>query len=79
MTASECNQSGTCDASDDLALGEEVVELTLLVLRSHYWALGGVAKEKGVTVAWLLRQMIRDYLACETGSVRKPTASRENG
>ena len=49
--------------AEGLVAGGEVVALTLLLLRDHLVALERMADAEGITVARLLRQVIRDYLA----------------
>jgi hypothetical protein len=48
------------------AAGVEVVELALLLPRGQLSALERLAVTRGVTVARLLRQVIREYLARES-------------
>lgn len=49
--------------AEGIVAGEEVAELTLLLLHDHLVALERTADAEGITVARLLRQVIRDYLA----------------
>lgn len=57
------------DSSDRNAEGVEaladegVVELFLLVTRGHFAGLERAARQEGITIARLLRRLIRDYLA----------------
>lgn len=61
MIPSERNPETTSGWAND----REVVELTFLLLRDHLSTSERMAAAEEVTVAWLLRRAIRDYLGGE--------------
>jgi hypothetical protein len=68
MVARECDSRVASEGSNSLELRSEVVELALLLHHGQFLALERLAGTKGISVARLLRQMIRDYLARDSGA-----------
>lgn len=66
MVASECDSRAASEETNGLEPSAEVVELALLLHRDQFSALERMAGAKGISVARLLRQMIRDFLARES-------------
>ena len=68
MTASQRDFWVASEGGSGLEPSAEVVELALLLHRGQFSALERLAGARGISVARLLRHMIRDYLAHESGS-----------
>lgn len=66
MAASECDSRAASVESGGLEQSAEVVELVLLLHRDQLSALERLARERDISVARLLRQMIGNFLARES-------------
>lgn len=65
MTVSKCDLG--LRSGDGPSASGDVVELTFLMLRDHLSTLERLAKAEGITVGRLLRRIISDHVARESG------------
>ena len=67
MTLTTCNPDAPPGGDRSSGSGAGIVELSLLLPRDHLSGLERAAGAEGITVARLLRRVIREYLDREHG------------